>query len=216
MAGAGGSAKELACLGVGRYRASRCARMHRYAAKRAMDGGVCYAPGERGEVWFDATAVVSAAERQTWLCLLLGQARSSADMQGRAKWAWLEDRRSSSQLRAGQAMARVGHEVMRVRRPSKAVPFGLPIPFTLARLVLCGEEEWKRRLPGYGYFRLKMPKLDQPLPVANLTSPTPIMYTCATFVSPCFLHTCTELLHESERLGPKCTASISIDNSTSG
>ena len=146
MAGAGDRAKELACLGVGRYRASRCARMHRYAAKRAMDGGVCYAPDERSEVWFDATVVVSAAERQTWLCLLLGQARSSADMQGRAKWAWLEDRRSSSQLRAGQAMVRVGHEVMRVRRPSKAVPFGLPIRSTLARLVLCGEEREERCL----------------------------------------------------------------------
>ena len=61
-------------------------------------------------------------------------------MQGRAKWAWLEDRRSSSQLRAGQAMVRVGHEVMRVRRPSKAVPSGLPIRSTRVRLVLCGED----------------------------------------------------------------------------
>ena len=66
---------------------------------------------------------------------LLGQAiRFAADMQGRAKWAWLEDRRESSQLCAGQPMVRVGHEVMRVRRPSFK-RFGLAIH------ALCGEDE---------------------------------------------------------------------------
>lgn len=163
------------------------------------------------------------AKRQTCLCdSWARRLPSCADMQGRAKWAWLEDRRESSQLCAGQELVRVGHEAMRVRRPSKAVPFGLPIRSTLLRLVLCGEEEEGRKqagrawVPGYGYFRLKMPKLDQPLPVANLTSPMPTMYTCTITVGLCFLHTCTELLQDSEQLAPKRKPSINIDNSKSG
>ena len=156
---------------------------------------------------------------------LLGQAiRFAADMQGRAKWAWLEDRRESSQLCAGQPMVRVGHEAMRVRRPSSAVPFGLcrfdPRVFGLFSAEKmagqAGNKPGEPGEPGYGYFRLKMPKLDQPLPVANLTSPEPTMYTCAATVGLCFLHTCTELLQESEQLVPKRKPSINIDSSESG
>ena len=74
------------------------------------------------------------------LRLLLGQASlMCADTQGRAKWAWLEDRRESSQLCAGHAMVRVAHAVMRVRRPSKA---DLLVSRFDSRLssVKCGEE----------------------------------------------------------------------------
>ena len=51
MAGAGGRARSL---GAGRYRASKCARMHRYAAKRSKDGVCCYALHERREVCCDS------------------------------------------------------------------------------------------------------------------------------------------------------------------
>ena len=190
--------------------------MHRYAAKRAMDGVCFYAPGERSGVCCDSGGD-DCGRREADMTSLLGQAiRSAADMQGRAKWAWLEDRRESSQLCAGQELVRVGHEVMRVRRPSKAVPLWSADsihPDSPASL-------WRRRergnRPGYGYFRLKMPKLDQPLPVANLTSPSPTMYTCTTTVGLCFLHTCTELSRESGQLGYKHSTSINIGNSRSG
>lgn len=111
--------------------------MHRYAAKKAMDGVCCYAPGERSEVCCDSGGD-DCGRREADMTSLLGQAiRSAADMQGRAKWAWLEDRRESSQLCAGQEMVRVGHEVMRVRRPS----FKRYTGCAPAIHALCGEDE---------------------------------------------------------------------------
>lgn len=99
------------------------------------------------EVRFVAKVVVTMGQAKRQTCLCDSWARplpSCADMQGRAKWAWLEDRRCSSQLCAGQAMVRVGHEAMRVRRPSSAVPFGLPIRCTRVPLDLCGEDGRKQ------------------------------------------------------------------------
>jgi hypothetical protein len=206
----GWSWRQRNSLSVGRYRSSRCARMHKYAARRSKDGVCCYALRKRREVRCDSSdgcsRLARMAPRPGLVCRHAGPGEMG--VVGGLSGLVLAERRPGAGP-SGMRVRRLTFHLLWRREEARAAE-------ELEKVVaeVTGSMRGQSGC-GCWHFRLKLPKLDQPLPVANLTWLLPTMaahINASLFI----LHVCTARLQEFEQSGPKRKLSVNIDPSKSG